>query len=715
MKKNIHPKILHCLEMMLLNGEIDMPYYAEFNATVNFFERPNDPNLKTAGVNVTEKGMNHYYNPSFIDGLTQKQVNFLVLHETFHLLFNHPRRTRMGGYDHELSNISQDMIINQILVKDIKASFLDIPKDKYGKNTALFIPKDYEGEWVFEILYDWLKLKKEETLKRRRKKEEEKIFSELYILSERPYKSELTQTYQGQFNTFLNILIDKSKDDCENYMGNFVRRCMLSMKNMKPVTLYGHTDSDIPDNETDVDYNLNLSIRRAEIFKNAVIENIDKYCDTYAYCITILEYESKNVSREDKIRFIIKYEEILNDVLKKQRVKELNEPKLNNKDHNEVELLFETYRFTELNKLDDKTLIAMCTKNGLTIPSIQQEKLQWIQTAREMIVVEGKGDTEKIILNDDIEAESIIRNNIAHLPQYKPFKYITDPEVKKEINRRVTYKFGDDNCNGGSPKTGLGGGESTESSNQNNRDGYGQNSQNEQESYDLDGIFNQSENNSGEFLDQHIPDTIPEELREQMIRDIQERLRSRGLISGDVETILNKLKKKRKDYLKQIKSGISFIKGSVKDRTIKKPSRRGYAGIKGTKKIGSIINVLLDTSGSMNGYETKALNYIFRSDIEINLIQCDTIVHDAEKIKSMKELQSVKVRGGGGTVLQPGINLIKEKYSQYNTLILGDGFCDALDFRGYKGKVLIISNAEECPIAHNNGKVKQIIIENFKD
>jgi predicted metal-dependent peptidase len=117
----------------------------------------------------------------------------------------------------------------------------------------------------------------------------------------------------------------------------------------------------------------------------------------------------------------------------------------------------------------------------------------------------------------------------------------------------------------------------------------------------------------------------------------------------------------------------------------------------------------------MGGYETKALNYIFRADIEVNLIQCDAHVHAVEKIKSMKQLQQVKVRGGGGTVLQPGIDYVKEKYPKYNTLILSDGYTDSLDFRGYSGKVLIISNARECPISYSNGKVKQIVIENFND
>ena len=711
MKHNIHPKLIHCLEMMLLNSEVDLPYYAEFNAAVNFFERVNDPHTKTAGVNVTEKGMNHYYNPAFVDSLTQKQVNFLVLHETFHLLFNHPKRSSNLGLSPQMANIAMDMIINQILVKSIKSSFLDIPKNKEGKNTALFIPKEYEGDWIFESLYDWLKLKKEETQKRRRKKEDEKIFAELYVQQDKPSSGDVSTSYSGQYITFLNILIEKSKEECEAYMLNFVRRCLSSFKHMKEVTLYGHTDSDVSIDEPDADYNKNLSIRRAELFKNAIIENIDNYIDIYVYCMAIYEHESQQISNDDKIKYIIKYEEILNEVMKKQRRKELLDPKLNTKDHDEVSLLFETYRFTELSKIDANTLKDMCIKKGLPLPNIQQEKLNYIQQAQTMLLVEGLGDTQKIILNDDDSEESIIRNDIAHLPQYKPFKYITDSDIKKSINRRVTYKFPD----GGGAKTGLGGGQSPESDNQNNRDGYGQNSQNGQDSYDLDGIFQQADDNDGEFLDQHIPDTIPEELREQMVRDIQERLRNRGLVTGDIESVLNKLKKKRKDYLKEIKRGISQIKGHVKDKSIKRPARRGIVGIKGIKKIGSVLNVMLDTSGSMGGYETKALNYIFRSDIEINLVQCDTQVHAAEKIKSMKQLQKTKIKGGGGTVLQPGLNFIKEHYPKYNTVILSDGICDSLDFSGYNGKVLVISNAREVPVSVSNGKIKQIIIEDYKD
>jgi len=694
----LHPKITHSIEMMLLNNKVGLPYYGEFNLCVNYYSRPNDPNLKTAGVNVTTKGMNHYFNPNFIDSLTQKEVNFLILHETFHLLFSHPKRTRMGGFDHKLSNIAQDMIINQILVQDIKPDFIDIPKDDWGRNTALMIPKEFEGEWVFEILYDWLKTAKESSEKRREKKEDEKIFSELFCKKERPVITELSTNYKGQVNVFFNILEDVSNDEAKTYFNNFTRKVIISLKNMKPIKLIGHCSSIIPDGEND-NYNQLLSQRRADLYKNAVIDNIDNYMDIYCLCLTILDDEKNSLTHEDMKNFIINYEEITNKTMIKIRVKELD-------DNEQIEILYQTYRFTELNKLNEKSLQNIIDSKKLNVSNIQHVKNTYIQLAQTLIQTIGKGDTERIVINDDDDQPAILRSEISHLQQYKYISNISDIEKKQLINRRVEYVF-DDSMNDG-----IGGGSSPQSENQNNRDNYGQNGQNGQESYGLDQIFSDMKNNNGQLMDQHLVDDINEELREQMIKDIREKLKSRGFESGDIESTLNKLRKKRKDYLKEIKRGISQIKGNHKQRSILRPSRRNVSGLKGNKKIGSKINVILDTSGSMGGYFEKALSFIFRSDIEINLIQVDTKVHSCENIKNKNQLEKVKIKGMGGTTITPGIRYMIEHFPQYNCLLLTDGHTDSLDFSGFKNKVLIISNSDECPILnYPRGKLKQIIIE----
>jgi predicted metal-dependent peptidase len=210
-------------------------------------------------------------------------------------------------------------------------------------------------------------------------------------------------------------------------------------------------------------------------------------------------------------------------------------------------------------------------------------------------------------------------------------------------------------------------------------------------------------------------DDVPEEMREAMVRDVMERLQSRGLSSGNIETTLNKLRKQRKDYLKEIKRSVSnLIFGTKKQKTIVKPNRRGISGLKGNRKVKTKINVGLDTSGSMGGSGTfeRVLSYVYQNDIEINFMESDTEVKWVEKIKNKKQLDSIPIKGLGGTCLQPMIDYIVEHHNDCNSVLLTDGYTDSLDFSKVKGRVLIISVGTPCPITKSNGKLKQITVEN---
>ena len=697
-ERDLHPKLTHSIELMLLNSKVGYPYYGEFNQQINFHARPNDPSLPTAGVNVTQKGMNFYYNPEFLDGLTQEQTSFLVIHEDFHLLWDHQRRSRMGGYDHKLSNIVQDMIINTVIVQDIKPSFIDIPKDRFGQNTALFIDKSYKGEWVYEIMYDWIKERWEEYQKKRDKKEDNKVFDILFFHKNRPSSGELQKNFAGQSSTFRGTLLEHSKEEYDNYSLNFTRKVLNSLEQGIPVTFVGHSSSIIPDGETST-YNDDLSLRRAELCKNAIIDNIDSFIEVYGHCLEIIK-EDEKISEAKKIDFILKYEEIANETIKKQRTAELlkNDPKAKG---NKIQMLFRQYRFSELCRMDLNTLKNLAKAKNITVPSASQLKTTYIGLAQNLIKVEGKGSKEPIITNETDSSPSVIRTDLAGKNKFNSFKNITDPEKKQDINRRVEFIFDESQDSGGGGGSGM------------NEESYGKNGVNGEECHSLDEIFEGMEGNNGQFLDSHMQDEVPEELREQMVKDAMERLKARGLVSGDIEKTLDKLQKKRKDYLKEIKRGVSFIKGNQKERTITRPNRKGIVGLKGRRKIGAVINCILDTSGSMGGYFEKALSFIFRSDIEINLIQIDTEIQSVHRIKSMKELKKVVISGHGGTTMKLAFDLIAEKYNNLNSIMLTDGFVENLDVHHLKGKLLIISNNVECPIAHSNGKVKQIVIKDF--
>lgn len=464
--RNIHEKLLNTIQTMLIDVKINLPYYGEFNLHINFSEQDN---IGTCGVNVTSKGMNFVYSPTFLDNLSQREINFVVLHENFHLLFNHPKRTVTGQYSPKLANIAQDMIINHIIWEDISHNFVEIPKDKNGKNMALFVPNEYKGKLIFEELYEYLKDEKDKW--------------------------------------------DKDRKES--------KKC--------------------------------------------------KSC---------------------------------NGTGKKQ-----------NPDQGE---------------------------NG-----------------------EGEGSGEE-----------------------------TCPD-----------------CGGSGTEGGK------DSSGKPSYGPYGKNPSKSTEPLDTwskEKIFQDLEDGNGEYMDKHIDDGVPEEMREAMVSDIMDKLSARGLSSGNIETTINKLRKKRKDYLSELKRAVSnVIFGTEKQKTIQRPNRRQISGLKGNRKVKTKINCILDTSGSMGGQGTfeRVLSYVYRSDIEINMIESDTEIKWFEKIKSKRKLETMSIKGLGGTIMQTGIDFVINNFNQYNTVLLTDGYTDSLDLSKLKGKLLIISVGVKVPISKTNGKVKQILVD----
>ena len=217
-------------------------------------------------------------------------------------------------------------------------------------------------------------------------------------------------------------------------------------------------------------------------------------------------------------------------------------------------------------------------------------------------------------------------------------------------------------------------------------------------------------------IDSHMENEIDDDIAKEIVDQIKEGLKARGLGKGNVETVLEKLEKKRKDYLKEIKRSVNTLKGSSAYKTIIRPSTIGVEGTKGKKRTAKGLNVILDTSGSMGGDFEKVLSYIFQRNIVVNLIQVDTQIQGFEVIETMNDLKKLKIKGFGGTMLQPGIEYIKTKkeLANFNLLVLGDGYCDTLNFNGLPGckKVLLISTGTEHPISSGNKMpLKQIVID----
>jgi predicted metal-dependent peptidase len=521
--KNIHEKLLSGIQQMLIDTKINLPYYGELNLHINFHEQDT---IGTCAVNVTSKGMNFYYSPKFLADMSQKEVNFIILHEDFHLLFDHPKRTVSGQYDHKMSNIAQDMIINHVIWEDIPHAFVEIPKSPDGKNMALFVPKEYTGKLIFEELYEWLKDEKEK------------------------WQKEQKQNCSCKTCNGTGKKQDQKQDGKSKGQG-----------------------------------------------------------------------ESQEKSEQ------------------KGEGGQGQQPGENGKEQGDGQ-----------GKGQDK--------------SDQQGEGQG--QGQQPGQGQGNGESQEPCPDCDGTGNEGGQDSTGK-PSYGP--YGKNPQGKD-----------------GNPI----------------------------DTWSKEQIFQDMENNNGEYLDKHIGDDVPEEMRDAMVKDVMERLAARGLSAGNVETTLNKLRKKRKDYLKEIKRAVSnMIFGTVKQKTIVKPNRRQISGLKGTRKVKTKINVILDTSGSMGGQGTfeRVLNYVYRNDIEINFIESDTEIKWVENLKSAKKLQSLPIKGLGGTMMQSGLNYVVEHFNQFNTVLLTDGYTDTLDCSKLKGKLLIISVGVKCPIGRTNNKVKQIVIE----
>ena len=135
-----------------------------------------DSSIDTAGVRPHQGRIQFYYNPSFIEGLSGPELNFLLQHELYHIFRSHSSRAQAVGAGtertHKLHNIAADALINGDCEKDggfgglamkvIKGAWFLKGKakgDEHG-NVEEHWQKDakdkYGGSEQSEAIYKWM-------------------------------------------------------------------------------------------------------------------------------------------------------------------------------------------------------------------------------------------------------------------------------------------------------------------------------------------------------------------------------------------------------------------------------------------------------------------------------------------------------------------------------------------------------------------------------
>lgn len=202
----------------------------------------------------------------------------------------------------------------------------------------------------------------------------------------------------------------------------------------------------------------------------------------------------------------------------------------------------------------------------------------------------------------------------------------------------------------------------------------------------------------GETLDSHAQGgDISQEVTESLAKEIMDGLKARGIGSSNLHQKLEGLNKPKENYLKKVKRCISQMKGKAGAiSTYKKANRRGYNFLKGRMRLQNEICIVLDTSGSMWSEMQKVLSAINQAGFRMLVIPCDTEVHEESVIvcESNSDLRKVKPAGGGGTVLQPGIDFANEKMPGRAVVVLTDGYCDSLDFTKCPGSLILTTDTK---------------------
>ena len=97
-----------------------------------------DENIETACTD----GVRIIFGTEFLESLSEKEVDFVMMHEIMHVVLQHCLREE--NRDHEIFNIACDIVVNSNILLENKMDLSSISIKKYGVSMHL-APDDKEG------------------------------------------------------------------------------------------------------------------------------------------------------------------------------------------------------------------------------------------------------------------------------------------------------------------------------------------------------------------------------------------------------------------------------------------------------------------------------------------------------------------------------------------------------------------------------------------
>ena len=167
---------------------------------------------------------------------------------------------------------------------------------------------------------------------------------------------------------------------------------------------------------------------------------------------------------------------------------------------------------------------------------------------------------------------------------------------------------------------------------------------------------------------------------QKVLSDAKEQtIKKRGNVPGEIEgvIIIEEIVKPKFDWRGYIRR-FTGISTKVFTKKIRRKENRRFCENPGLKiKMRQHMLLAIDTSGSVSDTELQEfmgeIHHIYKTGVDITIIQCDTSINSIEEYKGKNELN---VKGRGGTEFDPVLDYYNANQKKYTSLVyFTDGEC----------------------------------------